>query len=553
MALEARPLFSLLDDAIASYPDHRCIDFLGRRYDYRSVGDLVAKAARGLQRLGVRKGVKVGLLLPNCPYYVICFFAVLKAGGIVINYNPLSAERELREQIDDSGTDILVTLDLAALYCKLPRLSGQCPLRKVILCSMRAALPWPESLIFRLFKRGERADVPRDAAYVAFGSLIANDGDYVAHEIDPHVDIAALQYTGGTTGVPKGVCLTHGNLYTNAMQITSWFTGAEPGRERILAVLPFFHAFGMTAVMNLAITVGGELVMLPRFDVHQVLRSIERKKATLFLGVPTIFKAIADFPRIAGYDLSSLKVCVSGGDTLPLDLQERYEALTGCRLTEGYGLTECSPVVTCNPFAGAGKRGSVGLPLPRTTVEIVSLSDGRTPVAVGQRGEISVSGPQVMASYWRRPAETVDVLIEGRLRTGDVGYMDAEGYTYILDRLKDVIITGGYNVYPRYVEAAIRLHPGVADAAVIGVPDSYWGQIVKAYIVRRPAAALDERGILDFLSDKLSPIEMPKQIEFRGSLPKSLIGKILRRGLSPASGPNGPPLGTGGRPGAQTT
>jgi long-chain acyl-CoA synthetase len=394
--------------------------------------------------------------------------------------------------------------------------------------------------------------VPSDAVHAPFGSLIANDGRYVAHEIDPHVDIAALQYTGGTTGVPKGVCLTHGNLCANAMQISAWFTGAEPGRERILAVLPFFHAFGMTAVMNLAIALGGELVMLPRFVVRQVLRSIERTRATLFLGVPTIFRAIADFQSVERYDLSSLKVCVSGGDTLPMELSERYEALTGCRLTEGYGLTECSPVVTCNPFAGAGKRGSVGLPLARTSVEIVSLSDGRTPVPIGQRGEISVSGPQVMAGYWRRPDETAGVLTGGRLRTGDVGYMDEDGYTYIVDRLKDVIITGGYNVYPRYVEAAIRLHPGVADAAVIGVPDSYWGQIVKAYIVPSPEAALHERGILDFLSDKLSPIEIPKQIEFRDSLPKSLIGKILKRELSPTGGPSPPPSGTRGQPGAQT-
>jgi long-chain acyl-CoA synthetase len=322
------------------------------------------------------------------------------------------------------------------------------------------------------------------------------------------------------------------------MQISAWFTGAEPGRERILAVLPLSHAFGMTAVMNLAIAVGGELIVLPRFDVRDVLRAIERKRATLFLGVPTIFRAIADFPHLARHDLSSLKVCVSGGDALPADLQTRYETLTGCRLTEGYGLTECAPVVACNPFEGQGKRGSVGLPLPRTVVEITALAGDRGPLPPGRPGEICVSGPQVMKGYWRRPEETAEVLRGGRLRTGDVGYIDADGYVFFVGRLKDVIVTGGYNVYPRYVEEAIRMHPDIIDVLVVGVPDAYWGQIAKAYIVPRPHASLDERAVLDFLADKLSPIERPKEIEFRKSLPRSPIGKASGRALLQDHEPN---------------
>jgi long-chain acyl-CoA synthetase len=402
MVLDERPLFSLLDDSIVRDPDHPFLDFLGRGYSYREVGDLVDKTASGLRRLGVRRGAKVGLLLPNCPYYVVCFFAVLKAGGIVVNCNPLSAERQLRAQIEDSETEILVTLDLEALFRKVPGLIGSSRLSKIVVCAMADALPLGQRLIFRLLRAHRRARGPRDPMFVPFTTLIAGGSREPAAEIDPRRDLAVLQYTGGTTGIPKGVCLTHANLYVNAMQIRAWFTGAEPGGESVLAVLPFFHAFGMTAVMNLAIAVGGELIVLPRFDVRQVLHAIERKRATLLVGVPTIFRAIADFPHLARYDLSSLKLCVSGGDALPLDLRRRYEALTGCRLAEGYGLTECSPVVACNPFEGEGKPGSLGLPLPRTMVEIVSLADGRTLLPPGEKGEIRVSGPQVMTGYWKQ-------------------------------------------------------------------------------------------------------------------------------------------------------
>jgi long-chain acyl-CoA synthetase len=536
MAIDARPLFSLLDEAVARDPDHPFLEFLGKRYRYRDVDDLAARAVSGLQRLGVGKGAKVGLFLPNCPYYAIAFFAILKAGATVVNYNPLAAEEEILRQIEDSGTEVLITLDLTALYGKVASVLRSGRLRAVIVCAMADVLPFPRSLLFRLSGGRQRARIPHGGAHMWFDRLVANDGRYERIEIDPAVDIAALQYTGGTTGIPKGVCLTHANLYVNAIQISRWFTGARFGAERIFALLPFFHAFGMTAVMNLAVALGGELIVVPRFDVRQVLKSIQRTKATLFVGVPTIFRAIVDHPDVGRHDLSSLRVCVSGGDALPSDIQTQFEALTGCRLTEGYGLTECAPVVACNPFEGVRKRGSVGLPLPGTSVRVVSPLDGRAPCPAGERGEICVSGPQVMAGYWRNPAETAATLVNGWLHTGDMGYLDEDGYLYVVERLKDVIIVGGYNVYPAQVEKAIKLHPRVADAAVVGQSDRYWGQVVTAHIVPVPGAEIHQREVLEFLADKLSPIEMPKQITFADRLPKSLIGKTLRNRLLPRSG-----------------
>lgn len=531
MAIDAMPLFCLLDDAVGRCPDHRAVDFLGKTWTYREIGVQVAKAALGLQQLGVSKGVKVGLLLPNCPYYPVCFFAILKAGGTVVNYNPLDAEQQLLNQIDDSETDILMTLDVNPLHRMGRNLLRRSRLRRLVICSMVEILPFPRNILFRLFGQQSGARGEADAAWLSFNTLIANDGSYRETPCDPQVDFAAIQYTGGTTGTPKGALLTHANLHANALQISRWFTDAEPGRERVFAVLPLFHAFGMTAIMNLAIALGAELVMLPRFNVRSVLRSIERTKPTLFLGVPTIFRAIADYPRVQRYDLRSLKVCVSGGDTLPPDVQRRFETTTGCSLTEGYGLTECSPVVTCNPFTGTRKRGSVGLPLPRTTVTVVSLTDRRTPLPLGSYGEICVSGPQVMTGYWKRQGATMEVLADGLLHTGDIGYIDQDGYLYVVDRLKDMIITGGSNVYPRAVEEAIRRHPGVADVAVVGASDAYWGQIVKAHIVKAPDAKLTEAEIRHFLKDKLSRFEIPRRIEFCGRLPLSPIGKVLKRKL----------------------
>jgi long-chain acyl-CoA synthetase len=530
--IPVRPVHALLDDAVAAFAARPFLDFFGRRQTYAQAAQLIAKAALGFQRLGVRKGTKVGLLLPNSPYSVISHFAILKAGGTVVNYDPLCAEQALIRQIEDSETDIMVTLDLTALYGKVAAARAKTDLRRIVICNMAQAFPFFSGLMFRLAHRWEVAKPSRDEGDVLFDELIDNDGTYEEVEIAPLSDVAVIQYTGGTTGEPKGVMLSHQNIYANTCQNRAWFTRAEPGRERLLAIIPFSHSFGMTAVMNFAISLGGELVIFPRFDLKRMLRAITRKRVTILIGVPTLFHAINQCPEIKRYDLSSLKICISGGDTLPRPVQTKFVELTGCPLAEGYGLTECAPVVTCsNPLEGIDRLGSCGLPLPQTTVEITSLENSRKVLPSGERGEICVSGPQVMLGYWRAAKATRKCLIDGRLHTGDIGWMDADGFLYFVDRLKEVISVHGYKVYPRAIEDSIRLHPAVREVAVIGVPDPVRGQAPKAYVVLAEGTQLDERELQTFLADKLSPIEIPRSFEFRGDLPKSAAGKILKRSV----------------------
>jgi long-chain acyl-CoA synthetase len=530
-ALPVHPLHEFLDRSAADFADRPCLDFLGRKCSYREIADLVNRAAAGLQARGVVKGTRVGLFLPNCPYYVVLFYAVLKAGGIVVNFNPLYAEAELRHQAEDSGVEIMATLDLAALYPKLAPLIGRGSLRTIIVCRMADALPFPKNRLFPLLRRRDIALYPNDEAHVAYAELIGGAATPQPVAIDATRDVAVLQYTGGTTGVPKGAMLTHGNLVANTAQCAMWFHGFEPGRERALTVLPFFHVFAMTTALNFSVRAGAEIVMLPRFEIVQVLKTISRTKPTFFPGVPTIFNAINNRADIGKYDLSSIKFCIAGGAPLPLEVKERFEALTGCVLVEGYGLTETSPVATCNPLDGTGKPGAVGVPLPGTTVEILSLDDAATVLGPGEKGEIAISGPQVMAGYWQKPEETAKAFSGGRLRTGDVGTIDEDGVVFLVDRIKDVILCGGYNVYPRNVEEAIYQHPEVLEAIVIGIPDPYRGETVKAFVVRRPGGTVDEEALCGFLKDKLSPIEMPKQVEFRDTLPKTAIGKLSRKEL----------------------
>jgi long-chain acyl-CoA synthetase len=530
--LPEHPVAELLDRSAAAFPDRPCLDFLGWKCSYREIADQVDRAAAGLQALGVGPGSRVGLFLPNCPYYIVLYYAVLKAGGTVVNFNPLYADAELRHQIDDSGVEIMATLDLTALYPKLATMIGKTCLRTVIICRMADALPFPKNRLFPLLRRHDIALHPRDAAHLAFADLVGGAAKPRPVAIDVRHDVAVLQYTGGTTGVPKGAMLTHANIVANTAQCAAWFHAFEPGHERALAVLPFFHIFAMTSALNFSIAAAAEIVMLPRFEIVQVLKTISRTKPTFFPGVPTIFNAINARSDLQKYDLSSIKFCIAGGAPLPLEVRERFETLTGCSLVEGYGLTECSPVATCNPVAEPGKAGSIGLPLPQTTVEVVSLDDPSVVLGRGERGEIAISGPQVMAGYWRRPDETAKVLQEGRLRTGDVGMIDEDGFVFLVDRIKDVILCGGYNVYPRTVEEAIYQHPDVLECIVIGIPDAYRGETVKAFVVRRPGGTVDEEALGAFLKDKLSPIEMPKRVEFRSTpLPKTAIGKLSRKAI----------------------
>ena len=531
MPIPAKPLFTLLDDAVARFPQRPCIDFLGRIYTYGEIDVLVDRAAAGFQGLGVEKGTKVGLFLPNCPQFVICYYAILKAGGTVVNYSPLYSEPELLQQIEDSQTDIMVTLNLTALYPKAQAVLEQSRLKLLVVGTMSEVLPFPKNWLFPLVKRHDIVRAPNDASHVPFEELLNNEGGHEPATIDPESDVAVLQYTGGTTGVPKGAMLTHANIFINTMQCGVWFPALEPGAERIMGVLPFFHVFAMTAVMNMSIHLGAVIIMHPRFELDAVLKDVNKKRPTVFDGVPTMFGAINNHPKLQDFDLKSIKACISGGAPLPVEVKQRFEELSGCKLVEGYGLTECSPVATCNPFSDDAKAGSIGLPMPGTVIEIVDRDDPGKVLPQGETGEICVSGPQVMAGYWQNEAATRDVIADGRLRTGDVGYTDEDGYTFIIDRIKDLILVSGFNVYPRHVEDGIYQHPAVEEVTVIGVADEYQGQSVKAFVKLREGQALGEEELRAFLQDRLGRHEVPKHIEFRDALPKTMIGKLSKKEL----------------------
>jgi long-chain acyl-CoA synthetase len=530
-AIPTGRLDSLLDDAAQRYPNNRFIDFLGRSYTYAGIADQVSRAAAGFQELGVGKGVKVGLFLPNCPHFIIAYYGILQAGGTVVNYNPLYAEEEVRHQVEDSETDFMVTLSLQALYPKAAAMLRTSRVKKLIVGTLHEALPFPKKFLFPLFKRGEIARVPNDARHLSFRELLHGEGSPQPVDIDPETDVAVLQYTGGTTGVSKGAMLTHANLYANTHQTLNWFTNLEPGQERMMGVLPLFHVFAMTVVMNVSIAAGAEIILHPRFELDAVMKDIATKKPTIMPGVPTIYAALINHPGIANFDLTSIKACLSGGAPLPLDIKERFEALSGCKLFEGYGLTESAPVATCNPMFGLNKEASIGLPVPGTTIEITDRDDPEKLMPVGAPGEIRISGPQVMAGYLGRPEATAESLIDGRLRTGDVGYMDEDGYTFIIDRMKDIIFVGGFNVYPRNVEEAIYRHPAVEEVTVIGIPDDYQGESVKAFIKIRAGGELTEEALIEFLKDKLGKSELPRFVEFREALPKTMIGKLSKKEL----------------------
>lgn len=526
-----KSLPALFDESVAADAARVCMSFRGRQYRNREVAKLVAKAAKGFQTLGVRRGIKVGLVLPNCPYAVICYFAVIKAGGTVVNINPLYSSSEIARQANDADARIVVSVDVKALYAKVAGLVERPgSVEKLVVCQMKGALRLAEKLVYGLFKSTETVNISEDARHLLFDHVIDNDGAFAPAVIDPFADIAVLQYTGGTTGDPKGAALTHANLYSNAAQLALWAPGAVRGQEKTLAALPLFHSFGMTAVMNLGLMLGAEIILLPRFTAAEVLATIDQEKPTIFIGVPTMFSAIVEHRDIAKYDLSSLKYCISGGAPLPLPLQRRFEDLTGCKLVEGYGLSEASPVCTVNPLDG-GKPGSAGLPLPGTVIEIVGLDTPDKLLGPGERGEICVRGPQVMAGYANRAGENVAAFYGSRLHTGDVGYLDEDGYLFIVDRIKDLILSSGFNVYPRQVEEAIAMHPAVAEAAVCGIPDAHRGETIKAFVKLRDGEALTAAELRGFLADKLAGFELPRVIEFRSSLPLTFLGKVSKKDL----------------------
>jgi long-chain acyl-CoA synthetase len=532
------PVQKILEDTVAKYPDRPAIDFMGKRLTYRELNDQVNRAARGLQKLGVKPGVHVGLFLPNTPHYLIAFFGVLKAGGTVVNYSPLDAAKVLEHKIEDSRTDFIITLNLAALYPQMAPMLGTTRLKKLIVGNVGEMSAAPDAVNAEMKAGKQLSDVPKDDRHVTFAELLDNDGAYQVYPIaDPNETIAVLQYTGGTTGLPKGAMLTHSNLSSACQQAWETTTGTPPvlveGQESVLAVLPPFHIYALTVNMLFAVLGGAVVLQHVRFDPKAVLEDIANKKLTVFCGVPTMFTALINHPETSKYDLKSLKYCGSGGAPLPLEVAQQFAAITGCNLSEGWGMTETSPTGTFTPVNGMRKAGSCGMPMPGIDIKFLNVEDPSKYVALGERGEICIKGPNVMKGYWNNPKATADVTtFDGYLRTGDVGYMDNDGFVFIVDRTKDMLLCSGYNVYPRVLEEAVYKHPSVAEVAVIGIHDEYRGQSPKAFIVLKAGAQeITLKDMQTFLKDKLGKHEMIQAIELRSELPKTAVGKISKKDL----------------------
>ena len=507
------------------------LDFMGRKYSYTSVAATAEQVAKGLQDMGVGRGDRVGLFLPNVPQYVAAYYGAMAAGATIVNFSPLYSADELAHQVEDSGTKILITLSAKALLPTALKVLNNSTLEKIIVGSVAEALPMTKSVLYRIFKRGEESAIPDDKRVTSFADLIDNDGDYDAADIDPMNDPAVLQYTGGTTGTPKGAILTHQNLTANARQVNLIDPHHETDIDRILGVLPFFHVFANTCVLNRTLLNGGEIVMLPRFDAAQALKALDRTGATALPGVPTMYQALLDSPQFDKTDFSSLRVCISGGAPMSGELRNTFAERTGARLVEGYGLTESSGVVSTNPYEGLSKTGTIGHPLPGTEVRLVDKEDPTKSVAKGEPGELIFSGPQVMKGYWNRPDADEDVFIGKFLRTGDVAVIDDEGYIKIVDRIKDMISVGGFKVFPSHVEEVLDRHKGVKEVLVIGVPDAYHGEMPKAFVTLADGADIDGDALRTWANPKLGKHERVIAVEIRDELPKTMIGKLDRKAL----------------------
>jgi long-chain acyl-CoA synthetase len=544
-----RPVWSLLEESARSYPDSPAIAFpvapMARRLTYRQLKEEAERFAGAMASLGVGKGDRVGLLLPNCPQFVVAWFGLQRLGAVPVGNNPLYTQRELAHQLEDAGVDILVVLDL--LYPLAGAVRDAVGLKKVIVTKVGDYLGFPINKLAPLKQKREAKHegrswppVPADAEVTWWADLMR--GSYPEPpplQVDAVEDVAALVYTGGTTGLSKGAMLTHHNLVSNALQTGAWFSDVKDGEEAIMSILPFFHSYGLSAVMNVAISRAMKLILLPRFELEMALKALDKEKATLFPGVPRIYIAINESEETSKYDLSSIRACFSGAAPLPVAVAERFEAITEGRLVEGYGLTETSPVTHINPIYGKRKFGSIGLPIPDTDCKIVDLDDPEKEVGPGRTGELCIAGPQVMKGYWNRPEETSDMIRVHKdgirwLHTGDIATMDDEGYFSIVDRKKDMIIVSGFNVYPTDVEQVLYRHPKVQQVCVVGIPDEKTGEAVKAFVVLKEGDDATEDEILTWARDEkhgLTGYRAPKRVEFRSDLPTTMVGKVLRRVL----------------------
>lgn len=529
---DKKPLYQFLIESANRIPEKKALNFMGKEMTFAEILQEAKKLANYLQSLGLEKGDRVASMLPNTPQAVITYYAALMAGGIVVQVNPLYTERELAYQMQDSGAKFIVCLDI--LLPRVSKVKEETDLEHVIVTRIADYLPFPKNVIYPFIQKREYNLVVKveesDDTHV-WKNVIANSSEnYKEVEIDAENDLALLQYTGGTTGKPKGVMLTHLNLVANVQMAKAWISKAEQDKEVVLGVLPFFHVYGMTTVMNLSIMDGAKMILLPKFDAGQVLKTIQKHKPTLFPGAPTIYIGLLNHPDIEKYDLSSIKACISGSASLPLEIQEQFETISKGKIVEGYGLTESSPVTHANPIWGRRVHGSIGVPWPNTDAKIVKEGTLEE-LPIGEIGEIAVKGPQVMKGYWNNQEATDEVLKDGWLLTGDMGKMDEDGYFYVVDRKKDMIIAGGFNIYPREIEEVLFEHPDIVEAAVIGVPDEYRGETVKAVIVPKPGSNLDEKVLDEYCREQLAAYKVPRIYEFREELPKTIIGKVLKRQL----------------------
>jgi long-chain acyl-CoA synthetase len=544
-----KPVWSLLEESARNHPDAQAVAFpvapMAKRLTYRQLKEETERFARALQGLGIRKGDRVGLVLPNSPQFVVAFYALQRLGAVAVGNNPLYTQREMTHQLTDAGVETLIVLDV--LYPLIGAIRDEVGLKQVIVTEIGDYLGFPINKLSRVKQKREAQKeghpwppVPEGHDVLRWSDLMSRaSGDLPDLQVNPKEDVAALVYTGGTTGLSKGAMLTHHNMVSNAIQTGAWFTDVQEGEEGIMAVLPFFHSYGLGAIMTVAIHRAMKLVCLPRFELEMVLKAIEKEKATLFPGVPRIYIAINESPETKSYDLSSIRACFSGAATLPVAVAEKFRDITGGRLVEGYGLTETSPVTHINPIYGKAKFGTIGLPIPDTDCKIVDLDDPEKELPPGQEGELCIAGPQVMMGYWNKPEETAEMIRTHSdgvrwLHTGDIAKADEEGYFQIVDRKKDMIIVSGFNVYPTDVEQVMYRHPKVKQVCVVGVPDDRTGEAVKAFVVLKEGERSSEEEILDWTRDAkhgLTGYRAPKRVEFREELPTTMVGKVLRRVL----------------------
>jgi long-chain acyl-CoA synthetase len=523
---------AFLERSAERFPDRSALNFQGYRIAFRQLKEMVDRFASALSAFGVTRGDRVALLLPNTIPCVAAYYAVLKIGAIAVMNNPLYSDRELDHQFNDSGAKLLVTLDL--LGNRMIDLRPKTHIQQIVITSIGDYLPFPKNWLFPLVAKKKKlaADVKPADDIFAWKSVLADHQPNPPSVTLDFEDVAMYQYTGGTTGVSKGVMLTHANLSKNVQQCRAWFPTFREGAEVMLGALPFFHVFGLTTAMNFAIYMGWEDILVPKPQPEQLLEAIGKYKPTFAPLVPTMYIGILNHAGIDRTPLTSIKGCFSGSAPLPVEVIRDFEKRTGAVIVEGYGLTETSPVTHINPFAG-GKRkaGSIGLPIPDTECRIVDLNDGRTDMPTGETGELMVKGPQVMPGYWNKPDATAETLVDGWLHTGDIAQMDAEGYFYIVDRKKDMIISGGYNVYPRDIEEVFFEHPKVKEATAIGIPHPKRGEAVKVFIVLKEGATATQEEMIGFCHQKLAKYKWPTEVEFRTELPKSNVGKVLKKEL----------------------